>query len=316
MIPVLHKNMNHFDIMHVHDCRSFQGISAYFFAKDKKIPYVFQPHGSYLSPLPRSLIDEIARLTLDKFISGKIVKNASKVIALSQVEAEKYLKTGVPEEKIVVIPNGIDLLKYADLKPKGSFKKKFGIDDDKKIILYLGRIHKTKSIDLLVKAYAWLKKSIKLDNVVLVIAGPDDGYFIEVKSLVDSLGISESVVFTGFISSEDKISALVDASVFVTPSFYGFPMTFLEACIVGTPIIATTLGDRLDWINGNVGYVTHPILSEIAESIHRIICNDELHDEFSRNCKEIVKSEFSLKKVVDELEQTYRKIVGIANEKC
>lgn len=50
----------------------------------------------------------------------------------------------VSSEKIAIIPNGIDLSEYTNLPPKGLFKKKFNIPESKKIILYLGRIHKTK----------------------------------------------------------------------------------------------------------------------------------------------------------------------------
>ncbi|MDI6846757.1 MAG: glycosyltransferase family 4 protein [Candidatus Bathyarchaeia archaeon] len=106
----------------------------------------------------------------------------------------------------------------------------------------------------------------------------------------------------------DKMAALVDSDVFVTPSFYGFPMTFLEACAVGTPIITTTLRDHLPWIDGNVGCVTSPNLSEMAEAMYRIISNEELREKFSRNCKRFVKSEFSLEKAAEKLEQVYKEV--------
>jgi glycosyltransferase involved in cell wall biosynthesis len=279
------------------------------FAKRYDVPYVFQPHGSYLSALPQSFYVKITKLLLDKVISEKILKNASKIIALSEVEAQQYRSMGVPDEKIAVIPNGVDLSEYAVLPPRGSFKRKFDIPEDKKVILYLGRIHKTKGVDLLVKAYAYLIKEMKCSDALLVIAGPDDGYLIEVRSLVASLGISNSVIFTGFISSEDKLSALVDADVFVTPSFYGFPVTFLEACATGTPIITTNLGDTLEWINGNVGYVTPPSHYELAKAIYGIIYDDELRRKFSGNCINIVRSKFSLEKVVTRLEQVYEEVI-------
>jgi glycosyltransferase involved in cell wall biosynthesis len=117
-------------------------------------------------------------------------------------------------------------------------------------------------------------------------------------------------MFTGFISSEDKLRALVDADVFVTPSFYGFPVTFLEACAVGTPIVTTSLGDTLEWIGGNVGYVTQPTPNGLAEAIYGIISDDELHRRFSKNCIEIVKSEFAIEKVVERLEEVYEEVVS------
>lgn len=145
---------------------------------------------------------------------------------------------------------------------------------------------------------------------MLVIAGPDDGYLSEAKALVNSLHINDSVLFTGFISSEDKVRALVDGEVFVTPSFYGFPVTFLEACATGTPIITNTIGD-LEWINGNIGYVVQPIPLNIAKAIYDIITDDELHCILSKNCRDTVRSEFSLEKIVIKLEQVYEELVNV-----
>jgi glycosyltransferase involved in cell wall biosynthesis len=305
MIIKLWENVRHFDIVHVHFGR--QPYDTFFSLKKKALcaPYVLQAHGA----LPH--IGKMGRTKLfyDKLFGWRTIKNASRIIALTRVEAEQYKHMGVPEEKIAIIPNGIDLSEYAELPPKGSFKKKFNIPEDRKIILYLGRIHKTKGIDLLVKAYAHLVNEMKCRGIVLVIAGPDDGYLNDTKALANSLGLHNLIMFTGFISSEDKLKALVDAEVFVTPSFYGFPMTFLEACAVGTPIVTTSLGDTLEWIDENVGYVAQPTPRDLAEVIFRIISDDELRSRFSKNCTEIVKSEFSIEKVVEKIEKVYKDVV-------
>jgi glycosyltransferase involved in cell wall biosynthesis len=301
MMKAVKKNLLKFDIVHLHSWQQFPDIMVHHYATKYGVPYVLQTHGS----IP--IIGKRFRKWFYNVVFGdRILRDASKVVALSRVEAEQYRDTGIPDKKIAIIPNGIDLSDYANLPPKGSFKNKFNIDDDKKIILYLGRIHKTKGIDFLVKAYTCLTKNMKYNNAILVIAGPDDGYLAKVKSLSSSLSVSDSVLFAGFISGEDKLKAFVDADVFVTSSFYGFPMTFLEACATGTPIITTTRGDVLGWINDNVGYVTMPTHYDLARAIHRILSDDELHERFSRNCREIVRSEFSLEKVVDRLEQVYR----------
>ena len=306
IVPLLSRNLANFDVLHIHDSRSFQGISAYQFAKIKNIPCVLQPHASFLSASPDSTSEKIARFLLDELISGRILENASKVIALSQAEAQEYRNVGVPKEKIEIVPNGIDVSDFDVLPLPGSLRRRFGIPKDRKIILYLGRIHKTKRIDLLIKAYAYLIKNIGCDDSMLIIAGPDDGYLAEARSLTNSLGVSDSVLFTGFLDSEEKVEALVDADLFVTPSFQGFPMTFLEACAVGTPIITTTLGDKLEWINGNVGYMTPPNTCDLAKAMHSIISDDKLRKEFSKKCKQLTRSQFSLKKIADKLECIYR----------
>ena len=151
----------------------------------------------------------------DVLFGYRLLRDASKVIALSTVEAEQYRAMGVPEEKIAIIPNGIDLTEYANLPLKGSFKKKFGIDEDEKIVLYLGRIHKIKGIDILVRAFAEIIE--KLDDVKLVIVGPDDGYLGEIETQIKSLNIKNKVLIPGPLYGEDKLAAYVDADVYVLP---------------------------------------------------------------------------------------------------
>jgi glycosyltransferase involved in cell wall biosynthesis len=302
-------NLHYFDVAHLHGIRTFQSFAVFPFLKRYNTPYVLQAHGLLYKVNPKEPLHRALYNSYNVLFGRILLKNATKVIALNRVEAEEYRRVDVPEEKIAIIPNGIDLSEYANLPPKGSFKKKFNIPEDKKIILYLGRVHKTKGIDFLIRAYAHLINEMKCRDTILVIAGPDDGYLNDAKALANSLGLYDSVMFTGFISSEDKLKALVDAEVFVTPSFYGFPMTFLEACAIGTPIVTTSLGDTLEWIDGNVGYVTQPTPCNLAEAICRIISDSRLRRRFSKNCIEIVKSEFSIEKVVEKLEKVYEEAV-------
>ena len=61
---------------------------------------------------------------------------------------------------------------------------------------------------------------------------------------MSALGVGGKVLLTGFVDKEDKLSALIDSDVFVASHFYGFPVTFLEACVAGCPIVITS--DELD----------------------------------------------------------------------
>ena len=75
------------------------------------------------------------------------------------MEAQQYKAMGVPKEKIAIIPNGIDLSEYADLPPEGIFKKKFNMDENEKIVLYLGRIHRIKVLTFLLRLLQMLLRS-------------------------------------------------------------------------------------------------------------------------------------------------------------
>ena len=213
------------------------------------------------------------------FFRNNILQKATKVVALNRFEADQYMRMGVPEEKIAIIPNGLDLSEYANLPPKGAFKSKFGIPEEKKIILYLGRIHKIKGIDFLIKAYAYLINDMHYKEVLLVIAGPDDGYLKEAKSLASALGISKHVLFTGPLYGQDKLEAYVDSDVVVLPSRYEtFPMTILEAYACGKPVIASKVGGLEDLIiNGETGLLFEPEnVKQLAESIFNLLNGNEV----------------------------------------
>ena len=302
------KKTNHFDIIHFHGYRTFQNLVVYYYLKKYDVPYVLQAHGS----LPRIMAKKRLKWIYDTFFGYGLLRDASRVIALNIVEAEQYKAMGVPEEKITIIPNGIDLSEYAVMPAKGCFKKKFGIPDDKKVILYLGRIHKTKGIDFLVKAYAYLINEMKIKNVTLAIAGPDDGYLREIKELTNTLGISKHVLFTGPLYGRDKLEAYVDSEFCVLPSRYEtFPMTVLEAYASGRSVIASEVGGLKDLImNGETGLLFEPgNIKQLAESMLNLVNDSDLAERMGLKGKELVEENFAIERVVNKLEKVYEEVV-------
>jgi len=307
IIPSLKNEIRSFDVIHVHEYRSFQNIVVHHYAKKYGVAYILQAHGS----LPRIMTKQKLKLVYDVLFGYRLLRDASKVIALTQVEAEQYKRMSVPEEKIAIIPNGIDLSEYAELPPKGSFKRKFNIPEDRKIILYLGRIHKTKGIDFLVKAYAHLIKETNFRDAVLVIAGPDDGYLSEVKSLVHDLSVSDSVLFAGPLYGEDKLAAYVDSEVYVLPSRYEtFPMTILEAYACGKPIVTSRVGGLKDLVkNGETGLLFEPgNVKQLARSIFNLLNDNNAAKEIGLKGKNFVRETFTIEKVVERLEKVYEEV--------
>ena len=99
--------------------------------------------------------------------------------------------------------------------------------------------------------------------------------------------------------------AYADADVFVTPSFSGFPITFLEACACGTPIITTNNGDKLDWIDDKVGYVVKYDKDQLRDAIFKVLSDDELRRRFGGGGKRLAKEEFGWDKIVKRVEDLY-----------
>ena len=300
----LKKEIKDFDIVHMHDARSYQNILVHHYAKKYKVPYILQPHGSTLRVIAKKRLKWI----YDVIFGYRILRDASKVIALTKTEVEQYKKMGVNENKIEIVPNGVDLSEYENLPKKGEFRRKYGIREDEKMILYIGRLHKSKGIKLLVKTFADVSK--ELDNVILVFVGPDDGYRSALNGIIKELKVYDKVLFTGFVNNEEKMAAFVDADVLVIPSFTGFPVTFLEACACGTPIITTNNGDKLDWIQDKVGYVVRYDKAILRDAIFKVLSDDGLSRKFGEEGRRLVREKFGWDEVVGRLEQIYGDIVS------
>jgi len=316
LISKTKEEIKNFDVVHLHEYRTFQNLIIHHYAKKYGVPYVLQARGS----LPRIMAKKRLKWAYDVLFGYRLLRDASKVIALSQTEAGQYRGMGVPEEKIAIVPNGIDLSEYVDLPPEGSFKKKFGIPEEKTIILYLGRIHRIKGIDFLVKAYAHVIKDMTRNDAVLVIAGPDDGYLTQVKSLSSRLNISglqDKIIYTGPLYGKPKLGAYVDSDVLVLPSRYEtFPNVVLESYACSKPVIASKVESIPDIVLcGRTGLLFQAgNVKELAEKIWYILMHPEEAENMGHKARKLVEEKYSIDKVVDKLEVLYEKTLGITQK--
>ena len=301
MIRIISREIHNFDLIHVHDYRTFQNILVHHYATKHGLPYVLQAHGSIS---PSFYQKQRQKKIFDEIFGYAILRDVSKVIALTSIEALQYKKMSVNRNKIEIIPNGINLSEYSTLPEKGEFRRKYSIGADEKIILYLGRLHKIKGLDLLVNAFADLAK--ELDNVRLVMVGLDDGFLSTIKKQVKDFKIAEKVLFTGPLFERDKLMAYVDADVYVLPSVYEiFGIAALEACACGTPVIVTDRCGIADIVDGNVGYVVEYDTDQLREAIFRILSDVELVRKFREKGRKLVGEYFSWDKIIKKIEGLY-----------
>jgi len=229
----LRSNISKYDIIHMHNFRSYQNNIVCKYAKEYRVPYIVQPHGS----LPR-IVEKKALKTLYDIVWGnEILKHASKIVAVSNNEVEQFKRAGIPDKKIYVIPNGVNYIPSTSLPPYGQFREQYDIRE-KHVIMYIGRIHEIKGIDFLIPAFNLFVQSWTRSNVALVVIGPDDGYQSILEDLVKQLDIADYVRFIGFINPVE--AAYRDADVLVYPSVYEiFGLVPFEALLCGTPVIVT-----------------------------------------------------------------------------
>jgi len=303
MARALKQSLRKYDVVHLHSWRHFQDLAVHHYARKCRVPYVLQTHGS----LPRIMAGRRLKWIYDGLFGYRLLRDASKVIALSQTEAEQYMSMEVPEDKIEVIPNGIDLSEYSKLPPKGSFKKKLSLDNNEKIILFLGRIHRIKGVDILIKAFASI--NTKLENVKLVVAGPDDGYLYEVRALARTLGIGDKIAFVGPLHGVNKLEAYVDADFLVVPSLYEiFGIVILEAYACGKPVIASrVMGPEELVLDGKTGILVNPgEINELTDAIELLLNDESKTRIMGMNARQFVTKNFDIEKIVNKIEILYK----------
>jgi glycosyltransferase involved in cell wall biosynthesis len=304
MPAVARREIAQFDVIHIHDHRTLLTVIASHYARKYGVPYVLQAHGA----LPQDTGSTRMKRLFDLLWAKKVILGAAGVIALNETEAARYRALGVAEKKIAIVPNGIDFAEYPNLPARGRFRAAWGIDGATKVVLYLGRLDPTKGIDLLIRSFAEVRR--EFDDAVLMLVGGDMGYNDEFRQRIRSLGLDDRVVFTGFVSKEDKMAAYTDADVFVTPSFTGFPVTFLEACLCGTPIVTTGHGDLLGWVDNTVGFNTGYTPEALAGAIGRLLADDALRARFGEQAKELVRTRYNWQAIVHDIETLYADVVN------
>lgn len=268
------KQIRFFDIIHIHEHRTFLAIVTSLLATRHNIPYVVQPHGS----APR-MIKAWQKRLFDTLIGNRIIYNAKRIIASSRIESQYYKRVypNLEERMIARVPNPVNIPK----KPTGgSFRRKWELKDNK-IILYLGRIHERKGLNLLVKAF----NQIKNDKLKLVIAGPDDHYLQRLKKLISELGLEDRIILTGPLYGPSKFEAFADADVFVLPSideYESFGMAAAEAIACGTPVIVTSNCGISEWIDPTSGLIVEADEKSIKDAIIKILESGSFHPKTPR----------------------------------
>ena len=171
--------------------------------------------------------------------------NYDSTIVFSQIQRDILVKLGVPQERVAVIPNGVDAVKYSP-GPSG-LKSQLKVD---RIFVYQGRIAPEKNVEALLKA--WKQCNFGRGNVLAIVG---DGPLA--ASLQLSYGEEEGIVWLGFVAEEERrIEILRGADVFILPSLVeGLSLSLLEAMACGLACLAADAGADGEALEEGAGIV-------------------------------------------------------------
>ena len=211
---------------------------------------------------------------------------------------------GLPFDKISVIPNGINLNNFTGIDRDYDFRRRFAMDNEK-IILYVGRLVYEKGVQHLISAMPKILENYH--DSKLVIAGKG-GMIDELKSQVESMGLSNKVYFTGYLNQKEVQKMYKCADVAVFPSTYEpFGIVALEAMLAGIPTVVSDIGGLNEivehGVNGMKSYTGNP--NSIADSVLSLLFDPQLAMNVTKNAKNKVKDEFNWQKIAQDTHYIY-----------
>jgi glycosyltransferase involved in cell wall biosynthesis len=221
------------DLCHIHGVWNVPEWWASHLARGARVPYVISPRGM-LQPqaMARGRWRKAAALAL---LDRRNLAGAALLHATSDQEADaiRALDFGVP---IAVVPNGVDL--HGPAAASGGYRARLGIPADGFVVLFLGRMHRIKRLDLLADAFAAARATHP--SLHLVLAGPDEhGLIPDLRRRLAADGAA-SVHAIGDVHGADKWALLKDADVMVQCSdSESFGLAVIESLASGVPVIAT-----------------------------------------------------------------------------
>ena len=297
-------NNVHFDIIHAHDWVVAYAARALKYSF--KMPLISTIHATEYGR------NNGIHNDMQKYISSVewwLTYESWKVICNSE-----YMKNEIkhvfqlPEDKLMVINNGVQPDKFDGIKRDYDFRRNFA-GDNEKVVFFVGRLVQEKGVQILLDAAPKIMSNYNDVKFVISGKGPQ---FDFLKHKAESMGISHKFYFTGYLSEEslEKIYKCADIAVF--PSLYEpFGIVALEAMAANIPVVVTDtcgLGEIVEHgVDGMKAYTGNS--NSLADCILTILFNHELAEKMKDNAKKKVHSIYNWDIISKQTLEVYKEVV-------
>lgn len=312
LYPLLRKEK--FDLIHAFEYGSFSTDIAYLFSKNSDTPFVLTFYGYKI----KNFFPKFIKKFYDLFIGSLLFRDIDRIFCPSHSQRQEILEIARNKNivgKIIIQANCIPIADYEQIAIPEEFIKKYNFGSGIKLIT-ICRILPRKGIKYLIFALERVVKVLKLENINLIILGPDCGELKNIKSLIIKLGLERNVTTVGPIPLQNIKYFLGISDIFVLPSLYeGLPLALLEAMAAGKAVIFTKLSCSEGFIaDGEDGLLVKPEDSEsLAEAIFKLATDNRLREIMGKNARNKVKRLDScieterLRKIYEEILRDRRK---------
>jgi glycosyltransferase involved in cell wall biosynthesis len=287
----------HPDVVHCNCCWTPLSALTAQWAKGKGYPVVYSPHGM-LEPWILSRHYWTKKVPALFLYQRRALQESDCIHATADSERKNLLKLGY-NDHVAVIPNCVDV---THIRMKQSWERR-------KEILFLSRIHEKKGINFLIEAFAQLRTEFQ--GYTIRIAGEGDAaYVTSLKSLAQSLGVANQVIFEGGVYGDRKWQLFRQADLFVLPTHSeNFGIAVAEALSCGTPVLTTQGTPWKELITHHCGWWTEigtaPTVAALSQFLTLSV--DELEG-YGRRGRQLIADEYSTEAIADAFVSLYQQI--------
>lgn len=244
--------------------------------------------------------------------SKNFVRKSECIITPSK-KTQKYLKyrCNVKNKPIYIIPTGIDIEPFCPsnftTEDRNNLKKSIGVNENDKVVLFIGRIGEEKSIDQVLSSMPEVFRTLNNTKFVIVGEGPAKD---SLEEQAKKLGIADKVIFTGSVPWEKVALYYSIGDVFVNASMTETQgLTFIEAMASGVPVVAKYAPNLAEFIEHNVNGLLVKHDKEFAKAIISVLTNKDLTKKLKVNGF-ITASQNSSKEFGDKLIEIYTQVIN------
>jgi glycosyltransferase involved in cell wall biosynthesis len=216
---------------------------------------------------------------------------------------------GLPEDKLVMVPNGVDIVVYSKNDDLSSFRSKFALPEEK-IVLFVGRLVYEKGVHVFVNA---IPKVLGKVNAKFIIVG--NGYMKDqLSNIVKNMGFAHKVMFTGFVDDDTLRKLQKCADVSVVPSlFEPFGIVALEAMAAKSPVVVSDTGGLSEIVDHDVtGVKVYPENPDsLAWGITKVLLNDAYANWIRTNAYKKIQEKYDWNKIAQQTETVYETILNV-----
>jgi glycosyltransferase involved in cell wall biosynthesis len=308
--------IENFNIVHQHGI--FLPISIFTKSISNKVKVIISPHGLLE---PQALLAQSWKKSIVRFLyENSNLKKSSCLVACSEKEASNLssLNFDVP---IAILPNGIDenfIKEKTTFQERILFRKTKKIPQEKKILLFISRIHPIKGLPFLLRLILKMKTEIKDADWILVIAGINEkNHEQSLKNFVEKYFLGDIVKFVGPVYGRDKILLYDNASAFVLPSkSENFGIVVIEALARGIPVIASTNTPWSDLTEFKCGWWVKRNEQDFLITLKNLLkLNSSELTKMGESGKKLVKKKYLWESIAEQSVNLYRWILSDYNPK-